>query len=277
MFQPKANFIGFYTLIVFLWRLMIRVSIIGTGNVATHLATALYSAGVAVYQLFGRNQPRLHSLAQKVNAIPVSSLLEMDTENVDVVIVSVKDDSIEEVANLLPKSNAIFAHTSGTVSMDALKTHQNRGVFYPLQTFSKNKEIDLLEVPFCIEGSDKNTKLVLLNLANILSNDVRFVDSEMRKSLHIAAVFASNFSNHLLAISDKILKQSGQDLSILKPLVTETISKAFSNNPVHSQTGPAVRDDQKVIQNHLAQLENEPLQKEIYALISKSIKQFKNE
>ena len=256
---------------------MKRVSIIGTGNVATHLATALRASGVTINQVFGRNQNNLNSLAKKVSANPISSLLELDTENVDAIIISVKDDVIEEVANQLTTSNAIFAHTSGTVGIEALKNHQNRGVFYPLQTFSKSKEMDLSDIPFCIEGNDRSTKLSLLNLATVLSNDVRFVDSNTRKSLHIAAVFASNFSNHMLAISDKLLKESGQDLSILKPLVTETISKAFSSNPVQSQTGPAVRDDQEVIQHHLAQLENEPLQKDIYALISESIKQFKNE
>jgi predicted short-subunit dehydrogenase-like oxidoreductase (DUF2520 family) len=256
---------------------MKQISIIGTGNVATHLATALHASGVTINQVFGRNQNNLNSLAKKVNATPVSSLLEIDTENVDAVIISVKDDVIEEVANQLAKSNTIFAHTSGTVRIEALKNHQNRGVFYPLQTFSKSKEMDLSDIPFCIEGSNRPTKLSLLNLATVLSNDVRFVDSDTRKSLHIAAVFASNFSNHMLAISEKLLKESGQDLSILKPLVTETISKAFSSNPVQSQTGPANRNDLEVMRNHLAQLENEPLQKEIYALISESIKQFKNE
>lgn len=256
---------------------MKRVSIIGTGNVATHLAIALHTSGIDIIQVFGRNQNNAKSLASRVSAAPIFSLLEVDTENVDTIILSVKDDVIEEVANQLTKSNAIFVHTSGTVGLEALATHQNRGVFYPLQTFSKGKKMDLSNIPFCIEASDKAAKLALLNLANVFSNDVRFVNSKTRKNLHIAAVFASNFSNHMLAISEKLLKQSGQDLSILEPLVTETMSKAFSSNPVQSQTGPAARDDQKVIQNHLAQLENEPLQKDIYALISKSIKQFKNE
>jgi len=256
---------------------MKRVSIIGTGNVATHLAIALHRGGIGIHQVFGRNTDNLKSLASKVSAKPIFSLLEIDTVNVDAILIAVKDDVIEDVANQLATSNAIFAHTSGTVGIDALKNHQNRGVFYPLQTFSKSKEMDLSDIPFCIEGSDKSTKLSLLNLATVLSNDVRFVDSKTRKSLHIAAVFASNFSNHMLAISEKLLKKTGQDLSILKPLVTETLSKAFSSNPVQAQTGPANRNDLEVMRNHLAQLEKEPLQKDIYALISESIKQFKNE
>ena len=256
---------------------MKKVSIIGTGNVATHLAKALKNSGVTISQIYGRNEHTTKSLALKVGATAVFDILEMETENIEAILISVNDDAIQQVANALPNSNAIVMHTSGTVGIEALEKHTNNGVFYPLQTFSKNKKMDLSTVPFCIEGNNRNTKISLLNLANLLTNDVRFIDSKTRKSIHIAAVFASNFSNHMLAISDKLLNESGQDLSILFPLVNETISKAFSSNPIESQTGPAERNDIQVMKNHLAQLENEPLLQNIYKNISASINNFKNE
>lgn len=256
---------------------MNTISIIGSGNVATHLAMGLFDSGITIKQVFSRDIESANSIAQKVNAEAINTLFNLDTESIDILIISVKDDVISEVAKSIDSSSIVIAHTSGTVGIEALNNHKKYGVFYPLQTFSKNKEIDLSTIPFCIEGNDKNTKLVLLNLANYLSTDVRFIDSNTRKSIHLAAVFACNFSNHMLAIADGLLKESGQDLSILKPLVQETISKAFATSPSEGQTGPAVRNDMEVMQSHLAQLEKNPQLQDIYTAISNSINTFKNE
>jgi len=256
---------------------MNKVSIIGSGNVATHLAQGLFDSGITINQIFSRDIENAKSLAAKVNAEAINTLSVLDTEAIDILLISVKDDVIKEVSKKINSSNIVIAHTSGTIEMEALSNHQNFGVFYPLQTFSKNKEVDLSNIPFCIEGSDKNTKLALLNLANQLSKDVRFIDSITRKSIHLSAVFACNFSNHMLAIADLLLKESGQDLSVLKPLVQETISKAFDTSPNEGQTGPAARNDQEVMQNHVTQLANQPQLQDIYTTISESIKKFKNE
>lgn len=254
-----------------LWRTVKKVSIIGSGNVATHLAKNLFDKGIIIHSIYSQTIENAQILAKKVNALGVSQLQDLDISVVDVIIIALKDDVIENVANQLTKSDAIIAHTSGTVPLSVLKKHSRIGVFYPLQTFSKSKALDFSNIPMCIEGITPDVHADLMELAKSISKDVRSIDSDTRKQIHIAAVFACNFTNHMWTIANQQLKQSDQDLSILEPLIRETIEKAFTNAPENVQTGPAARNDQQVIQKHLNMLEDQPQLQYIYTQISNSI------
>lgn len=256
---------------------MYKVSFIGSGNVATHLATKLYEAGVHVSQILSVTPAHADALAQKVGAQGISNFDHLDTEYIDALIIAVSDDVLPEISNQLAPTSCIIAHTSGTAALDTFKSHQNHGVFYPLQTFSKNKEINIKATPFCIEGSSNAVASILKSLADVISNRVEYVDSETRKNIHIAAVFACNFSNHMLTIADELLDQSNLNLSILQPLVEETIQKAFSAKPKDVQTGPASRNDKSIMKDHLSRLSSDDLFQSIYKAISHSIIKTKNE
>lgn len=256
---------------------MIKVSFIGSGNVATHLAKGFHAKGISINQVFSRNQKNAEELAQKVGAIGISSLGDLNFEEVQLLIVSVKDDTLKSVLDSFQSNGTTVVHTSGTIPLEVLSKHKNHGVFYPLQTFSKSKEIDLSNIPFCIEGNSKDVRNQLIDFASVLSKDVRNIDTNTRKSIHVSAVFACNFTNHMLTIADELLVQSGQDISILTPLIQETIHKALSSNPAMVQTGPAARNDTDVIENHIKRLEANPDIQKIYKDISESIINWKNE
>ena len=256
---------------------MKKVSFIGSGNVATHLAKGLYSSGVEIYQVFSKSIENAEELAEQVNALAIQSLGCLNLNNVDVLILSIKDDLIHGISEALTSTNTIVVHTSGTRSLNALTNHSQRGVFYPLQTFSKHTEVSLQNVPFCIEANSKEVEERLMKLAFLLTEDVRITDEETRKAIHVAAVVACNFSNHMFALAEKLLETSGEDFSILKPLISETVNKALNNHPKNVQTGPAVREDQEVIKNHVARLSEEPSLQKLYQEISNSIIKLKNE
>ena len=256
---------------------MVKVTFIGSGNVATHLAKAFFSKGVQVAQVFSPNLMHANELANEVNAEAINELNDIDVDEVSLIIIAIKDDEIKTISKKMNSLNIPVVHTSGTVSMNAVSNNSLHGVFYPLQTFSKEKKMDISNVPFCIEASSKPVRNLLIDLASVISNDVRNIDSETRKSLHVAAVFACNFSNHMLAIADELLSESGQDISILNPLVQETIQKALSAKPADVQTGPAVRKDSAVIESHIMRLEGKPSVQNIYKDITQSIINWKNE
>ena len=250
---------------------MKKVSFIGSGNVATHLAKGFMDKGIQIKQVFSLNLSKAELLANAVSAEGINDINLLDTEDVDLIILSVKDDVIEEIAQSFDSNNVTIVHTSGTVPMKALAAHKNYGVLYPLQTFSKLKEMDLSNIPFCVEGNSKRVCIELIDYSAVISNDVRKVDSLARKSIHLSAVFACNFTNHMLAVADKILHESQQDISILKPLIEETIKKALSSSPAKVQTGPAIRKDYDVIEHHIGRLEGNPLLQNIYKDITESI------
>lgn len=256
---------------------MIKVSFIGSGNVATHLALGLDSAGVEIVEIYSPTPENAASLASKVGAMAVLSIKDVCVSKVDVIIVSVKDDRIQDVANALDKTETLIAHTSGTKSVGELSEHVNSGVFYPLQTFSKESDLDLSNIPFCVEGSNNKSLNTLKKLANLLSKDVRLTTEETRKSIHVAAVVACNFSNHMFALAEKLLLESGADLSILKPLIQETVLKALNKHPKDVQTGPAIREDHEVLKNHLIRLNGSPDLQKLYQDISNSIIKLKHE
>lgn len=247
-----------------------NISFIGSGNVATHLALALKKAGHTIIQVYSQHLENANVLAKLVKAKSVDSLEFVD-KTADIYIVSVKDDAIETVVKQLQVTNKIVAHTSGSIDIKALKnSSKNYGVFYPLQTFSKNKKVDFKTVPICLEANNTDTFNVLSNLAQISTN-VQSISSKQRKSIHLAAVFACNFSNHMYAIADSILQKNKVSLELIKPLIAETAAKVKTTAPVLAQTGPAIRNDKKIMNNHLDMLNKNSDYQKIYELLSKSI------
>ncbi|MFT4753551.1 MAG: putative short-subunit dehydrogenase-like oxidoreductase (DUF2520 family) [Salibacteraceae bacterium] len=256
---------------------MKNVSIIGSGNVASHLATALFKAGINIVEVHSQTFGNAKELAKKVDAKAINDIEKLDVDTPDIIILSVNDDRIKEISESILKTNSIVVHTSGTRSMDMLDSHINRGVFYPLQTFSKSQPLNFKEVPICIESNTEKSLKKMETLALKLSADVRETNAQVRKDIHIAAVIACNFSNHMYALAADILEKSGEDFSILKPLVLETVKKAFEMPPKEAQTGPAVREDMNILDEHLNRLNDDLKVQSLYKEISNSIISLKNE
>ena len=231
-----------------------RITLIGSGNVATHLAAAFKNAGHRIIQVYSRDIQHAALLAYHVKAEPVSELHLLNAET-DLFVIAVKDDAIVSLAKQLVLLQKLVVHTSGAVSLEALTAlTPNAGVFYPLQTFSKTKEVDFLTVPLCIEGADDEITSILKSLAQTVSNYVHLVDSAKRITLHLAAVFACNFTNYLYDVARQLLQDDGMDFSILRPLILETAQKVQADLPLAVQTGPAVREDTGTMDAHLQML-----------------------
>ena len=248
-----------------------RISLIGSGNVATHLAAAFKNAGHHVVQVYSRNMQSAALLAYHVSAEPVDNLEFINAET-DLFVIAVKDDAITAAAYQIIKHQKLIVHTSGTVSLTELMALTgNAGVFYPLQTFSKIKEVDFLKVPVCIEGADEIITNALMALAQTISNKVYIISSAQRKTLHLAAVFACNFPNYLYTVAQQLLQQQNLDFDLLRPLIMETAQKVQERLPGQVQTGPAIRSDETTMAAQLQMLESEPALKNIYALLSQDI------
>lgn len=247
-----------------------NITILGSGNVATHLGKAFLNKGFSINQIYSQFKDNAFELANELNAMPCDDI-QFITDESDLYIICIKDDFIEEIAQQLHFKNKIVAHTSGSIGMNTLSQFDNYGILYPLQTFSKEAEVNINEVPFCIEANNDATKQTLLELSKTLSKNVYEIDSEQRKKIHLAAVFACNFSNYMYTIADDLLTQNNIDFEILKPLILETAKKIQSNSPAAMQTGPAKRNDQEVIKKHSKMLSDSPGQQQIYDLISQVI------
>ena len=248
-----------------------RITIIGSGNVATHLAAAFKNAGHNIVQVYSRDLQNAALLAYHVKAEPVDNLQSISPET-DIFVIAVKDDAIGLVAEQLAVHQKLIVHTSGATDMYALRAFtDNAGVFYPLQTFSKTKEVDFRNVPLCIEATSEIITKQLEELAQTISNKVYRIDTAQRKTLHLAAVFACNFPNYLYNIAQQILAEQWLDFELLRPLIMETAQKVQERLPADVQTGPAVRNDQNTMNNHLALLQNEPELKQIYSMLSQGI------
>ena len=252
-----------------------RVILIGAGNVATHLAKALKVVNVQVSQIWSYHYENALLLASQVGAVALKDLATLD-QNADLCLIAVNDDSISKLALQLQDFKGIIAHTSGSVNMNVFEDlFSNYGVFYPLQTFSKNKAVDFSTIPLCLEANNENTLTLLKQLANKLSQNVIEVNSEKRKILHLAAVFACNFTNHLYALANDILVAHQLDFSILRPLIKETAAKIEHAMPNDVQTGPAVRNDEQTLLKHEQLLLEQPQLVEIYKTLSNSIKKIR--
>lgn len=243
-----------------------KLSLVGVGNVGSHLHQSFIQEGISVSHVVSRSKPSDALLKQsiwveEVEKLPANQL----------VIVCVPDDSIQSVLSRIPASCPV-AYTSGSVELQHLSDRSELGVFYPLQTFTKGKEVNMFEVPFFIEANSTVFASELFDLAWKISRKVSFASSEDRKKLHVAAVFINNFTNHLAHISKSYLTQHNLDFEHLKPLLKETAHKLETQDPFDAQTGPARRNDQNIIEEHLRLIED-PTQRELYRLFSKSIHQ----
>lgn len=249
------------------------ISIIGAGNVAWHLTQALEDAGHHIHEVYSRNQKNAEALVNKLYSTTATSSLDFSNSKATLFIIAVSDDAIEEIVEdlLLPDATTVI-HTSGSAPLEAFaNTASNFGVFYPFQSFSKSRKVDFKDISIFVEASNKDTAKMLLNLARTISKKVAEMNGDTRKALHISAIFASNFTNHLLFIAKQIAKDNKIDFELLEPLIIETVNKSLEIGPEKSQTGPAARGDLKILDQHLSFLEdNKPVQ-EIYQLLSQHI------
>ena len=244
-----------------------KIIIIGSGNVAYHLAKAFQNAGISVAQIFGRNGNDLQKISEELN-IPYS------TDNLDVAdlyLIAVNDNAIAEVSSKITAQNCIVAHTSGSVSRDTLNGTFRKSVFYPLQTFSKTKNLDYSKIPFFIESENETDLKTLKDLGSKISENVMEADSEKRKYIHLTAVFACNFVNHLYAKAKEISDSQNIPFSYFLPLIDETTDKIHHLDPKSAQTGPAVRNDTEILTGH-QKLINDEEQLKIYKTINESIR-----
>jgi predicted short-subunit dehydrogenase-like oxidoreductase (DUF2520 family) len=245
---------------------------IGSGNVATHLAIAFKAMGAEIVQVWSQDSRNAEILAALTKAKPIRNWKELD-RFADLYLIAVKDDAIPAVALQLKGVKGTVMHTSGATAMDVLAGAETGfGVLYPLQTFSKSKSINLTNVPFCIEADRPETLEKISAIAHLLSQQVAEVSSDQRKILHLAAVFACNFTNHLYHLSSQLLEQHKLSFDLLKPLISETAQKIQNALPADVQTGPAVRDDQETMKKHLELLHSFPRLQDLYVTLSDSIK-----
>lgn len=249
----------------------LKIGIVGSGNVAHHLALAISQhPNLHLQAIHSRNEKTGNELATNC-ACAFERSLQKFTNSCNLIILCVADDAIQKLVEQINIQEQILVHTSGFVSIQILNKHtQNFGSFYPLQTFTKNRTVDIEKVPFLILGNNHSTQNLLVELAQSLSQKVEIISDEQRRKLHIAAVMVNNFTNHLWALAHQYTKSLELNFDLLKPLLEETAQKALLFNPKDIQTGPAKRKDLKTIQQHLAMLEDERL-KELYTWFTKSI------
>jgi len=249
---------------------MEKIVLIGSGNVATQLASIFIEKGLQITQVYSHSLARAEALAKAINCEGISDLNKL-RKDADLYIIAVKDDAIAEVAANLRLPGKTVVHTSGSIALDTIKSISDQtGVFYPLQSFTKGRKLNWQHIPVILESIDSETLIALKKLAQRITDSVFEIDSEHRKKLHLAAVFANNFINYLLGDAKEIL---GEDIpfSILQPLVKETVSKAFDMGIEASQTGPAKRGDLKTIETHLELLKAHPGAEMIYKTITDAI------
>jgi predicted short-subunit dehydrogenase-like oxidoreductase (DUF2520 family) len=248
-----------------------NIVILGSGNIATHLGRAFKMAGQTISQVWSRDITKASALADTLAAQPIDSMLDLD-RTADLFIIAVNDEVIRKIAFELKLSDQLLLHTSGSTGLSALEGASTKiGVFYPLQTFSKIKSIDFRNIPIIIEANVPEVLAIIRAIADRLSEKVIELNSEQRKTLHIGAVFACNFTNHLFGLAQELLEEKGLDYELLKPLIEETLNKIEMNSPVSVQTGPAIREDQATIQAHLELLKHNPDLSELYIKLSQSI------
>ncbi len=247
------------------------MSFAGAGRVATALCMGFFHAGIKIGKIVSKSGRSARSLAERCNA-DWNRKLKFDGKT-EIIIVAVPDHLLQEViTDLSCSENTIVAHTAGSLGLEVFPGHiKRRGVFYPLQTFTKGRKISYNKLPFFIEASNPDIEQMLAEIAGLLGGEVHFIDSERRKLIHLSAVFASNFTNHMLTAGKEIAEKAGMDFTILEPLIRETVSKALEYSPGLSQTGPAIRNDQITIKKHLELLSFSREFQDIYRDITQSI------
>lgn len=249
---------------------MKKIVLLGYGNVGSHLLTAFFDhPTLKVVQVYNRS---FVQIPETFSSIPFTQNLE-DLQEADVYILSVSDDSIAPFSEKLPFKNKLVVHTSGGANMTAISNKNRRGVFYPLQTFSKNQQVDFKNIPLCIEAENAADEEILMEIANSISDKAVKINSEQRAKIHVAAVFVNNFTNYLYQIGEEILEENDIPFEILIPLIQETGRKIETLNPALAQTGPAKRNDQKTIEKHLNLLQNKS-HRSLYSMLTKQISEY---
>ena len=245
-----------------------KVVIIGAGNVAYHLIRSITSSGNKLIQICNRTLGNIQPMSQT----NITGNLNTISQDGDIYIICVKDIAIEDIASKINLGNKLIVHTSGNRSMDLLKgSSSNFGVFYPIQSFTKNIPINFKKIPLIIEANNDEAQEKLVDFSRTISGQVILMNEENRQKLNIAGVFVNNFTNYIYTLAHDYLKSEGIDFSLVQPLIQNTVDKLTLGNPQDMQTGPAVRNDSETIQAHLALLENYPQLKEIYQEVTQSI------
>lgn len=249
-----------------------KVVIVGSGNVATHLSLAMASLeGIEICQVYSPTEAHAEILAERLNCDFITDPTQI-RKDADVYLFALKDQALETMIRAVPANNGLWLHTSGSMPMQVFAGYTERyGVLYPLQTFSKSREISFRGIPLFIECHRKEDKNCLEDLARRLSGKVCELSSEKRRSLHLAAVFACNFTNHIYALAEEILAKEGLSRDYLFPLIDETAAKVHELPAQEAQTGPAIRYDENIINKHLGMLADDPDVQTLYRLLSQSI------
>jgi predicted short-subunit dehydrogenase-like oxidoreductase (DUF2520 family) len=245
---------------------MIKIVILGAGNIAQHLFEVFQTVEMLqVVQVYNRSEKALLHFKDVATTTSLKNLAEAD-----IYMIAVTDDAIPSIANKLPFTDRLVVHTSGSASMHELHKKNRRGVFYPLQTFTKGVKVDFSSIPICLETGEKADFKVLKAVADAIGSVSYKISSEQRRALHVSAVFVTNFTNHLYRIAHEVCETNNVPFEILNPLIQETAKKITTLTPYMAQTGPAKRGDQKTIDNHLEKLDTD-IHKEIYTLLTQSI------
>ncbi|MGL4631974.1 MAG: Rossmann-like and DUF2520 domain-containing protein [Leadbetterella sp.] len=264
-----------------------NIVLVGSGNVAHHLAIAFEKIGFTISLIYSRSLQKAEALASKLYDAPCTTSLDFRAFNNHLFVLAVSDKAIEEVCqNMVLPPKGILVHTSGTVPFSVLdKLKQNYenedlglGIFYPLMTFSKSVAVDMRQVPFCLEASDKKVLQILTDIVKQIGGIPHYLNSKQRKALHVGAVFTNNFINHILALAKEIVDEKEIDFGILKPLALETVRKAFlAEHPALVQTGPAIRNDLSTIHSHIDYLKDDEDLQKLYKLLTDSIQDWHGE
>ena len=252
----------------------VTVSFIGSGNLAWHLAPALDNSGYAVREVYSRDTKNAEALVERLYDAEVKTDLDFSTSKSSVFIIAVSDDIIDDVSQeiALP-GEAVLVHTSGSHAVSVLDyaAALDLGVFYPLQTFTKSRKVDFNSIPIFIECESANAEKLLMAMAKSISKNVFKIRPEERQALHVSAVFASNFTNHMLYVAQEIMKENSLSFDWLKPLISEMIAKSLSIGPENAQTGPARRGDLETLDRHMDFLKDDEAVSELYKVISQDI------
>ncbi len=248
------------------------IYLVGAGNVATHLGTAFYKNGIIIKNVWSKNIENASTLSKKINSKFSNKLTDICNEKA-IFLICVPDNAIQEIAKTISNKNSVIIHTSGSTNISVLNCNStNYGVLYPLQTFSKtDTNINFKEIPIFIESSNNKVNELLINLCITIGSKSIYSNSEQRLKIHISAVFANNFVNHMMAIAYELSIKNNIDFELLKPLISKTFEKLKIANPKELQTGPAIRNDSETIKKHLISLSNNPDFAKIYSFVSKSI------
>lgn len=243
---------------------MLKVSVLGSGNLGCHMVNLINdSSEVELVQWYSRSEIN-HEKIEVVNDIKI-------LKNAEIYIICVSDDSISDLSNQLIFNDKLVVHTSGSTAYESINNKNRRGVFYPLQSFSKTRKLNYSEIPICIEAENDVDLNLLVDLCNKIGCGFHKINFEQRKILHLAAVIINNFTNYLFSFSKKILSDQNLNFDILKPLINETVDKIHKLDPSESQTGPARRNDQNIIDMHIKMLKD-PEHQNLYKIISQMIK-----